>query len=144
MSFNCRNRLNKLLNNAFPSIDLRFIFSNDSKISKFFRIKDKILDKVCSNICYKFTCPGCTNRYVGCSTRAFHFRIMDQNGKSYRTGQTLQSPPFSSVRDHARGANHRFSPSNFETIAKLRSESDTFIAEKILIDRLKPELNRST
>ena len=94
MSFNCRNRLNKLLNNAFPSIDFRFIFTNDFKISNFFRIKDKIPDKVCSNICYKFTCPGCNTRYVGCSTRAFHIRIMEHTGKSYRNGQTLQFSPW--------------------------------------------------
>ena len=81
--------------------------------------------------------------YVDIWINELHYVVLFTE-KSYRTGQTLQSPHFSSIRDHARGANHRFSPSNFEIIAKLRSESDTFIAEKISIDRLKPELNRTT
>ena len=144
LSFNCRNRLQKLLNNAFPAIDFRYVFTNDFKIANFFRFKDVIPDKICSNICYKFTCPGCNTRYVGCSTRAFHIRKMEHIGASFRTGQKLQSPPFSAIRDHAREFDHQFSANDFEIIAKLRSETDTFIAEKILINSIKPELNRTT
>ena len=142
VSFNCKKRLKKILNNAFPSIDFRFVFINDFKISSFFRIKDKIPDKVCSEICYKFTCPSCNARYVGCSNRAFHIRMMEHAGRSFRTGQGLHSPPFSAIREHARELDHQFSNNNFEIIARLKTQSNTFIAEKILIDNLKPELNR--
>ena len=123
---------------------LNLFFSNDFKIGTFFRVKDKIPDKACSNICYKFTCPGCNARYVGCSTRALYIRMMEHAGKSFRTNQKLHSPPFSAIRDHSRELDHQFSTENFEIIAKLRTNSDTFIAEKILIDSLKPELNRTT
>ena len=143
LSFNCRKRLQRILSINFPSIHFKFVFSNDFKIGTFFRIKDKIPDKACSNICYKFTCPGCNARYVGCSTRAFYIRTMEHAGKSFRTGQNLHSPPFSAIRDHARELDHKFTNNNFEIIAKLRTNSDTFIAEKILIDNLKPELNRT-
>ena len=144
LSFNCRNRLNKILNSAFPAVEFRYVFTNNFKISNFFSFKDKIPDKICSNICYKFTCPGCNTRYVGCSTRAFHIGIKEHTGVSYRTGQKLHSPPFSAIRDHARESDHQFSIDNFEIIARLQSESDTFIAEKILINNIKPELNRTT
>ena len=143
LSFNCKKRLNKILNNAFPSIDFRFIFVNDFKIQNIFRVKDRIPDKVCSNVCYKFVCPGCNARYVGCSTRAFHIRAMEHTGRSFRTGLSLHSPPFSAIRDHSRENDHQFSTNDFEIIARLKTQSDTFIAEKILIDSLKPELNRT-
>ena len=68
---------------------------------------------------------------------------MEHTGKSFRTGQSLSSPPFSAIRDHAREFDHQFSSSDFEIIAKLKTQSDSFIAEKILINELKPELNRT-
>ena len=80
---------------------------------------------------------------MGCSTRALHIRIMEHSGRSFRTGQRLNSPPFSAIREHARELNHQFSNENFEIVARLRNHSDTFIAEKILINSLKPELNRT-
>ena len=36
LSFNLRNRLNRILNNAFPSIDFRFVFIDDFEICNFF------------------------------------------------------------------------------------------------------------
>ena len=143
LSFNCRKRLKKILGNSFPSFDFRFVFVNNFKISSFFKVKDRIPDKVCSNICYKFVCPSCNARYVGCSTRAFHIRLMEHTGRSYRTGQKLLSPPFSAIREHSREFDHQFSNNNFEIIARLRTSSDSFLAEKILINDLKPELNRT-
>ena len=68
---------------------------------------------------------------------------MEHTGKSFRTGQNLHSPPFSAIRDHARELDHQFSSDNFEIIAKLKTQSDSFIAERILINILKPELNRT-
>ena len=100
------------------------------RLKVFFRLEDKIPDNVCSSICYKFTCPSCNAGYVGCSNRAFHIRVMEHTGKSFRTGQPLRSPPFSAVREHAREHNHQFSKSDFEIIARLRSHSDTFLLLK--------------
>ena len=143
ISFNIRNKLQKLLNNSFQSMDFRFVFVNNFRIGTFFNIKDKIPDKVCSNICYEFICPSCNARYVGCSTRAFHIRVLEHAGKSYRTNQILSSPSFSAVRDHARENDHQFSINNFKIIAKLNSGSDTLIAERILIEKLEPEINKN-
>ena len=69
---------------------------------------------------------------------------MEHTGKSHRTGQKLHSPPFSAIRDHARELNHQFNYDSFEIIARLKTGSDAFIAERILIDNLKPELNRTS
>ena len=34
-------------------------FINDLKAGDFFKVKDRIPEKVCSNIFYMFTCPNC-------------------------------------------------------------------------------------
>ena len=51
-------------------------------------------------------------------------------------------PPFSAIREDARELDHQISSNNFEIIARLKTQLDTFIADKIVIDSLKPEWNR--
>ena len=81
-------------------------------------------------------------RYIGCSTRAFNTRVYDHFGKLFRTGQSLQSPTFSAIREYSHTNNHTFGPSDFKIIAQLLHESEVFIAEQLLMDKYKPELNR--
>ena len=81
-------------------------------------------------------------RYIGCSTRALNTRIYDHLGKSFRTAKSLQSPTFSAIREHSHNNSHPFSPTDFTIIARLQHESEVFMAEQILIDKYKPELNR--
>ena len=49
--------------------------------------------------------------------------------------------PFSAVRDHSLEEDHAFSDKHFKIIARLPNADDTFIAEKLLIQKLRPELN---
>ena len=81
-------------------------------------------------------------RYIDCSTRALNTRIHDHLGKSFRTNQPLKSPTFSAIREHSHNNDHTFSPNNFKIIAHLQYESEVFIAEQLLINKHKPELNR--
>ena len=136
-------KLNNLLSNAFPAIKFKFIFYNDYKIGSFFNFKTKLSEKCVSNICYLFECSHCSMRYIGCSTRAFNTRVFDHLGKSFRTGNSLQSPTFSAIRENSHKSNHTFVPSDFKTVAQLQYESEVFIAENLLIDKYKPELNGS-
>ena len=135
-------QLNNLLSNAFPAIKFKFIFHNNYRIGSYFNSKTKLPNKCVSNICYLFKCSHCSMRYIGCSTRAFNTRVYDHLGKSFRTGQSLQSPTFSAIREHSHTNDHTFSPSDFKIIAQLQHESEVFIAEQLLIDKYKPELNR--
>ena len=135
-------QLNSLLSNAFPAIKFKFIFYSNYKIGSFFNSKTKLPDKCVSNICYLFRCSHCSMRYIGCSTRAFNTRIHDHLGKSFRTEQLLQSPTFSAIREHSHNNNHTFNSKDFKIIARLQHESEVFIAEQLLIDKYKPELNR--
>ena len=117
----------------FPGIEFRIIFTNEFKISDYFNFKDKIPDGIRSNICYLFTCPQCSLRYIGCSTSAFNVRIFEHLGKSIRTNSLLAKPPFSAIRDHCHNQDHPLNKNNLKMIANLRNQSDTFPAESILI-----------
>ena len=141
-SFELRKSLLKHLRPLFPSIEFRIIFTNDFKINSFFNFKDRLPDGIRSNICYLFTCPQCSLRYIGCSTRAFNVRIFEHLGKSIRTNNLLVKPPFSAIRDHCHNQDHSLNRNNFKIIANLRTQSDTFLAESILIRKMNPELNR--
>ena len=142
ISYELRKNLMKNLRPAFPGINFRIVFHNDFKINSFFGYKDALPDGIRSNICYLFTCPQCSLRYIGCSTRALNVRIYEHLGKSIRTNNLLTKPPFSTIRDHCHNLDHSLNKLNFEIVARLRNHSDTFLAESILIKKINPELNR--
>ena len=95
-----------------------------------------------SNIAYQFNWPCCASRYIGCFTRAFNVRISEHLGRSNRTGNILQNPPFSAQREHSQTFDHPFSYMDFKIIARFNNSNDTFIGESILIQKNNPDLNR--
>ena len=96
---------------------------------------------MCSNIVYKFSCPCCNARYVGCSSRHLKIRVFEYMGKSYRTRNYLNKLSFSAVRDHSHENDHPYSENDFEIVGRFGSEQDAFIGEKIIIQQINPELN---
>ena len=116
---------------------IHYLFS----IGSLFKIKDRIPDSVCSNIIYQFDYPTCGARYLGSTSRAFKIRVLEHIGKSYRTERYLNKMPFSSIRNHSHDEDHPFNESNFKIIQYCRNHQEALIGEKILIERLKPELN---
>ena len=141
VSYDLRKKLNQHLKYNFPAIDFRFVFSNNFTIGSFFNAKDKIPNAVCSKIVYEFSCPSCPARYIGCTTRSFKIRIFEHIGKSFRTGMYLSRMSFSAVREHSLEADHVFSDRDFKIIARFQNDEETFIGEKLLIQKLRPELN---
>ena len=140
-SYDFRKKMNSILRSQFPAIDFRFIFTNSFSIGSLFKIKDRIPDSVCSNIIYQFECPSCGARYLGSTTRAFRIRVLEHIGKSYRTERYLNKMPFSSIRNHSHEEDHPFNENNFKIIQRYSSHQEALIGEKILIERLNPELN---
>ena len=143
-SFIFRKKLLSHLNSNFPAVNFRVIFKNDFTIGSFFRYKDRIPDLVCSNIVYKFVCPCCNARYVGCTSRHFRIRVFEHMGRSYRTGNFLNKMPFSAIRNHSREQDHPFSENDFSILGRFNNEQDTFLGEKMFINALNPELNSQT
>ena len=140
-SFDFRKKIQKVLRANFPAVDFRFVFINNFTIKSFFKLKDVIPDSVCSNVVYQFDCPSCNARYIGCSSKAFRCRILEHIGRSFRTGQYLNRMPFSSIRNHSHERDHNFSEKDFKIIGRFSSHQEALIAERILISKMKPELN---
>ena len=143
VSYKFKDQLLKTLSTSFPAVNFKVVFTNDFKVGSFFSFKDKIPDLLCSDIVYQFTCAGCQARYIGCSSRAFKIRIFEHMGKSYRSGRFLQTMSFSAIRNHSRELDHPFDFGDFKIISKFRCHSDALYGEKLLIQKIKPELNTS-
>ena len=142
ISYEFRKNTLNLLRNSFPSVSFRVVFTNEFKIGSFFNCKDRVPTSLCSNIVYKFTCPCCQARYIGCTSRSFRIRMFEHMGKSFRSGNFLQKMPFSAIRDHSHKEDHPFSDRNFEIIARFRSNCDALVGEKLLIKDQSPEINQ--
>ena len=68
-------------------------------------------------------------------------RTFEHIGKSFRTWLYLNKMPFSAVREHSLQYDHPISDKDFKIIARFRNDEDTFIGEKLLIQKLRPEIN---
>lgn len=141
ISYEFRKLTLNILRNSFPAVDFRITFTNDFKIGTFFNFKDRVPDPLCSNIVYKFTCPSCQARYLGCSSRSFRIRVFEHLGKSYRTEKFLQIMAFSAIRNHSHTEDHLFTDKDFQIMARFRSPKDALVGEKLLIQKHNPEIN---
>ena len=106
ISFTIRKELTKLLQEYYPQIDFRFIFTNKHTLGSYFHVKDRLPSPLCSNIIYQFSCSSCKARYIGSSIRNFKIRILEHKGLSFRTLRPLSKAPHSEIHEHAISHNH--------------------------------------
>ena len=131
-----------ILNKYFPQIDPSIIFYNNFKIKNFINHKEKLLHSFESGIVYKFECSKCHLVYVGSTIKTLHSRFLDHKGVSGRTGRPLQSPLFSSIRDHCHGTcDNNFKVDDFKILYKGNFEHEIRLSESIFIRKIKPALN---
>ena len=142
LSFDLRKSLNKILTNAYPQINFRFVFHNKNTIGNYLKHKEKSnSDFLCPNVVYLFSCPSCKARYVGSTSRWLYHRILEHKGKSIRTGTFLNKPSFSAIRAHSHLHNHQFKTEDFQIVSSHKNRLDLNIAESIAIRTMRPELN---
>ena len=65
-----------------------FVFSS-FKVGNLNSVKDSVPDKLCSRVVYKFSCAGCSARYVGETSQHFTTRVrehlsMDRVSRVYK------------------------------------------------------------
>ena len=144
LSFDLRKSLNKILTQAYPQINFRFVFHNTNTIGNFLKKGRKNAGLMCSNVVYMFTCPCCNARYVGSTTRWLHHRIAEHKGKSTRTGRQLSDPSPSAIRDHSHQHNHQYGTEDFSILHLLPNRYELNITESITIKTMQPELNNTT
>ena len=94
---------------------------------------------------YKFECSKCHLAYVGSTMKVLYSRVLDHKGISGRTGRPLQSPLFSSIRDHCHEVcDNNIREDDFGVIYKGISEQEVRLSESLFIKKLKPNLNSDT
>ena len=144
-SLSFKEELSSLLSKFFPFLQIELVFSNPLKISSFFRFKDSLPIGMHSNVSYLYSCPKCTlGKYVGCTTRTLKTRVDCHSGLSYRTGNKLSKPEYSSIREHASKCKTKIDIENFKILFSSKTESDLLISESLLIKLLNPRLNKDT
>ena len=140
-----KRELTSLLGKLYPYVDFRFVFSNPLTIGSLFSFKDTLPELMRSSIIYKFTCPKCNfGTYVGCTKRLMKVRIDSHRGVSHRTGCTLKTKEFSSIRSHCQSCKHDISYTDFKIIASTSNPQHLPILESLYIKQLVPELNNQT
>ena len=142
-SFAVRKRLNNILRDSFPQINFRFVFTNTFTIGSYLKKSTPLCFGLRSSVIYLFSCPSCSARYVGSTSRWIKHRISDHLGRSFRTGLPLSNPQFSAIREHSHNSDHLFTHTDFEILGSTPFRSDLLTLESLYITKLKPELNGS-
>ena len=142
-----RAELEILIRKFFPFIKLELIFTNPLKIGSFFQHKDVLPVHMRSSVIYKYCCSRCeSGQYVGSTNRPLYMRISEHKGQSFRTGNKLQCPPHSAIREHANSCSKSLSMQDFTIIGSVPQQNkiNLLILESLHIKQLKPQLSDMT
>ena len=140
-SFKIRKELKSLLEHSFGYIKFKITFTNPNRMKLFFLYKDRIPDRVRSNVIYKYKCSSCNTGYIGSTERMYFSRIQKHLGKSIRTFRPLTNPSHSVIRDHAWNLDHPLNANDFSILDSCRDLSSLRILESIYIKIHSPQLN---
>ena len=96
-------------------------------------------------VVHYFSCPKCkVGKYVGATKRLLKVRIDSHHGISHRTGCSLKTKEFSSIREHCQKCKTLFSYDDFKIISQATNEYSLPILESLYIKQLVPSLNGQT
>ena len=142
-SLRLRSRLQNYVNSCLPTCDLRIVFKCETRLSSFFRYKDRVKKALRSMVVYRFKCDGCNSVYIGKSIRHLSVRVAEHVGVSALTGKDISTQP-SAICDHLRFTECGASRHSLDEFAILASASNNYaleIKESLMIHRDKPLLN---
>ena len=64
-SLQIKTRLNRIIKQCYPNIQLKVIFRSPKRIGSLFPFKDRFPTLMRTSVIYKFQCPGCHASYYG-------------------------------------------------------------------------------
>ena len=143
LSLAIRTRLQNSINRNLPFCKIKVIFKSTTRLSNFFRFKDKVSFNLRSNVVYKFSCGRCNATYYGETCRHLSIRVGEHSGVSPLTGKKSKPKTTTAIKDHMLFCDHVVSLEDFKILASSNSEFHLKIKESLLISRDKPELNRN-
>ena len=82
LSLALRTRLQNSINKNLPFCKIKVIFKSATRLSKFFRFKNKVPFNLRSNVVYKFSCGRCHATYYGENCRHLNIRVGEHSGVS--------------------------------------------------------------
>lgn len=135
-----KKQLTKILTVTYPQLNIRIYFKLRNKVRYFFRLKDKIPTNPRFNQIYFWKCRGCDATYVGRTSWSAWTRWFGHLGKSSRTGQFLQTPSYSAIREHRETKNHPLSINDFSILATCQTAGELEALESMYTHKLKPRL----
>ena len=145
ISCKMRNNLKKLFLKTLPTIDLKIVFKTTYRVSNLFRFKDRLPLSLCSHFIYYFKCGFCNESYIGMSIRHHKVRLCEHMKKSPRTGKTLNGTTYvrSAIVEHTQLSQHIVSENDFKILSLGGSKVELEIKESLMIQKMKPTLNRN-
>ena len=136
---NFEKLFSKIVQEYFPHVNVRLIFSNQFTVGKMFPFKDMVPKCIRSNIVYKYDCGICHSTYIGETTRHYTTRIAEHKGVSPLTGAPM-SKVNSHIYQHFLETGHTIKDENF-SILHGSNPCDIQLSESIAIHEHKPDLN---
>ena len=82
LSPDLRTRLKKSISKNLPFCKIRVIFKSSTRISNFFKFKDKMLYRLRSDVAYKFPCGRCNATYYDETCQHLGVRVGEHSGVS--------------------------------------------------------------
>ena len=129
------SRLTKLVNEFYPNVQLRVMFTCSKTIGNLFKFKDKTPDHLNSLVVYRIKCKDCGDFYVGKTSRCICRRVFEHR-KGTGSGEYK-----SSLFKHAQNTGHEIDYENIEIIDRASSDHKLLLKEMLHINKLKPQLN---
>ena len=128
------NDIGRILQEFFPHINLRLIFSNNFSIGSMLPFKDCVPKLMKSNVVYKYKCGICHSMYIGETTRHYATRIAEHKGVSPLTGAPM-SKVNSHIHDHYFQTGNIIKDENFSILFST-DPFDIQLSESIAIHEL--------
>ena len=134
-------KMNRIMAQYYPNIELKLYLKCTKRLSNLFRVKNITPYVLKSNV-YKYSCAGCSASYIGKTSRHLHVRICEHMGISNLTNSSRLTPPFSAMHEHSKACTKIVSNS-FKIIANGNSDIELLIKESLLIEDYHPSLNNN-
>ena len=145
LSIDLRTSLKNSISKNLSFCKIRVTFKSSTRISNFFRFKDRMSHCLRSNAVYKFSCGRCNVPAAAKHVGNLSVRVGKHLGVSPLTGKKSKSKKSTStaVKDHMLFCDHIVSIDDFKILATSDSDFHVKVKESLLASRDKPILNKN-
>ena len=117
LSLTIRTRLQNSINKNLPFCKIKVIFKSTTRLSKFFRFKNKVSFNLRSIVVYKFSSSRYNATYYDETCRYLNIRVGEHSGVSPVTGKKSKAKTTTAIKDHMLLIDHVVSLEDFKIVA---------------------------